>query len=157
MMIFFHEGDVNENISKEILSSELDDLISLFIQLDPDYSSVDDRLYLLIFCFIFINSFLMFLRYEEVQCLFDRGNVLPRNYYWKSLLFEEVNEKVVDKIIKSFKSTPKECQTTLEIMHLGGKMKQKNSCDSAFFHREANYEIHTISFSFFFFFDYLLL
>lgn len=81
--------------------------------------------------------------YYKLQRQFDEGN-LPGNYCWsRSSFLPALSETIIDTIISSFQTAPN--NTNVEIMHLGGAISDKQPTDTAFYFRNARYEIHAIS------------
>jgi len=108
--------------SVEKISAELDNFLKEF---NPIFHSIEER------------------DYADVQCFFDSANG-PGNYYWsKSNFFTSIDDNIIDILIKSMENSSQK-STTIEIMCLGGAIGRVKPEDTAFFHRNAHYEIHAI-------------
>lgn len=79
------------------------------------------------------------MNYTEVQTFFDED--YPKhelNYYWKSLLFNNLTDEAIDNYIALGKTRPSSL-STVDIWHLGGAIDKVKHADTAYPHRNANY------------------
>lgn len=79
------------------------------------------------------------MNYVDLQTFFDED--YPKhelNYYWKSLLFDDLSDEVIGKFIELGKTRPS-ALSTVDIWHLGGAIDTIKHEDSAYPHRNSNY------------------
>jgi len=126
IITLYHEGSVTALSNVESLYKQYNQVLKLLLNLNPDYSSFND------------------FEYPELQSKFDQGNIAGKNYYWKSLFFDTpLDQSAISKLIDLVKESPD--TSSIEIMHLGGAISKKDSSRTAFFQRDAFYEIHCMS------------
>jgi len=76
--------------------------------------------------------------YNNLQTLLDEEYPDGRRYYWKSVFIDEIDDEIIDLIIKSGDDSPSEL-STIDIWHLGGVIKKIQPGETAFRHRDKPY------------------
>lgn len=74
--------------------------------------------------------------YMEVQQMFDENYPDGMRYYWKSINLMQLDDEVIDRIMKHAPNQPSVLTTTV-LWHIGGAMKRVDEGESAFFGRDA--------------------
>jgi FAD/FMN-containing dehydrogenase len=83
--------------------------------------------------------------YLEYQTIFDVENSHEKMYYSKSLFFKEsLNPQAISKLIDFVKQCPIP-QSCVEIVPMGGIISHKPNDATAFYQRDATYEMHCMS------------
>jgi len=104
----------------------MQEIIAPFLNLEPHYREIEE------------------IPYSAVQSRYDSSNKPGKLYWSKSTLFRDIpNEQVIEHIVAH--TDDQVIPTTIEIMHLGGAFADVEKTQTAFFHRDANFELHTIT------------
>ncbi|KAF0983367.1 hypothetical protein FDP41_010432 [Naegleria fowleri] len=125
VMSLYHEGDITQNIdTEERFEFYKNRVIEKLFAFNPIYTSFTDS-------------------YTCLQSMFDIGNKHGKHYYWKSLFFNTaISEETQEALLKAIKKAPE--ASTIEVMHLGGAISKVAHTHTAYYQRDALYEIHSI-------------